>query len=115
MLKHRRPVNGRGKVGHVGGSIVGLRRWETVSPAAFRRVDYQPLEGEMDVSSGDVRSGAAGLHGGGVSVREASRVFGLHQDTVRKYAYGGKPPAKKLNAQERAKLQAPRKSATVAN
>ena len=51
----------------------------------------------------------------GVSVREASRVFGLHQDTVRKYAYAGKPPTKKLNAQERAKLQAPRKSATVAN
>ena len=27
------------------------------------KVDNQPVEGEMDVSSGDVRSGAAGLHG----------------------------------------------------
>ena len=47
----------------MGGSIVGLRRWRTVPPAAFYKVDYQPLEGETDVSSGDVRSGAAGLHG----------------------------------------------------
>ena len=46
----------------MGGSIVGLRRWKTVQPAAFYKVDYQPLEGETDVSSGDVRSGAAGLH-----------------------------------------------------
>ena len=62
-------ANGGGKVGHLGGSIVGLRlstlrRWKTVPPATFY-VDYQPVEGEMDVSSGDVRSGAAGLHGGG--------------------------------------------------
>ena len=57
-------VNGGGKVDHMGGSIVGLRRWKTVPPAAFYKVDYQPLEGETDVSSGDVRSGAAGLHGG---------------------------------------------------
>ena len=49
---------------HMGGSIVGLRRWKTVPPATFYKVDYQPLEGETDVSSGDVRSGAAGLHGG---------------------------------------------------
>ena len=60
-----RIVNGGGKVDHMGGSIVGLRRWKTVPPAIFYKVDYQPLEGETDVSSGDVRSGAAGLHGGG--------------------------------------------------
>ena len=60
-------VNGGGKVDHMGGSIVGLRLscWKTVPPATFYKVDYQPLEGETDVSSGDVRSGAAGLHGGG--------------------------------------------------
>ena len=57
-------VNGGGKVDHMGGSIVGLRRWKTVPPATFYKVDYQPLEGETDVSSGDVRSGAAGRHGG---------------------------------------------------
>ena len=54
-------------MGHVGGSIVGLRLStfrETVPSTAFDKVDYQPLEGEMDVSSGDVRSSAAGLHGG---------------------------------------------------
>ena len=43
----------------MGGSIVGLRRWKTVPPATFYKVDYQPLEGETDVSSGDVRSGRA--------------------------------------------------------
>ena len=63
-------VKGGGKVGHVGGSIVGLRlstlrHWKTVPSAAFYKVDYQPLEGKMDVSSGDVRSGAESLHGGG--------------------------------------------------
>ena len=57
-------VKGGGKVGHVGGSIVGLRRWKTVPSAIFYKVDYQPVEGEMDVFSGDARSGAAGLHGG---------------------------------------------------
>ena len=85
-------VNGGGKVCHVGGSIVGLRRWETVPPAAFYKVDYQPLEGETDVSSGDVRSGAAGLQVEGMSVREASRVFGLHRDTVRKMLAYSVPP-----------------------
>ena len=51
--------------------------------------------------------------------------FGLHRffyttsrystDTVRKYAYAEQPPTKKLSAQERAKLKALRKPATVAN
>ena len=45
-----------------------------VSVETFYKVDYQPLEGETDVSSGDVRSGAAGLAWwSGMSVREASR------------------------------------------
>ena len=35
-------VNGGGKVDHMGGSIVGLRRWKTVPPATFFKVDYQP-------------------------------------------------------------------------
>ena len=45
-------VKGGGKVGHVGGSIVGLRRWKTVPPAVFYKVDYQPLRDsslELDV------------------------------------------------------------------
>ena len=33
-------VNGGGKVDHMGGSIVGLRRWKTVRPATFYEVDY---------------------------------------------------------------------------
>ena len=51
-------------MGQVGGSIVGLWRWKTVPSAVFYKVDYQPVEGEMDVFSGEVRSGAAGLPGG---------------------------------------------------
>ena len=39
----------------------------------------------------------------------------ITRDTVRKYAYAEQPPTKKLSAQERAKLKALRKSATVAN
>ena len=45
-------VKGGGKVGHVGGSIIGLRRWKTVPPAVFYKVDYQPLRdssSELDV------------------------------------------------------------------
>ena len=57
-------VKGGGKLCHVGGTIVGMRRRDTVPPTAFCKVDYQPLEGEMDVYGGDVRSGAAGLPGG---------------------------------------------------
>ena len=37
---------------------------KTVPSAAFYKVDRQPLEGEMEVSSGDVCPGASGLHGG---------------------------------------------------
>ena len=42
--------------------IIGLRRWKTVPSAVFRGVDYQPLEGEMDVSSADVSARSPGLH-----------------------------------------------------
>ena len=35
-------VNGGGKVDHMGGSIVGLRRWKTVPPAAFYIVLLRP-------------------------------------------------------------------------
>ena len=41
--------------------------------------------------------------------------LGIARDTVRKYAYAEQPPTKQLSAQERAKLKALRKSATVAN
>ena len=46
----------------------------------------------MDVSRGDVLSGSPGLPSGGMSVREASRVFGLHRDTVRKMLAYSVPP-----------------------
>ena len=104
-----RLVNGGGKVDHMGGSIVGLRRWKTVPPATFYKVDYQPLEGETDVSSGDVRSGARACMVEGMSVREteASRVFGLHRDTVRKMlAYSVPPGYRREGPPRRPKLEA---------
>ena len=51
----------------------------------------------------------------GLSPRAIARELGISRVTVRKYAYAEKPPTKKLSAQERAKLMAMRKSATVAN
>ena len=55
-------VNGGGKVGHVGGSIVGLWRWKTVPSAVFYKVDYQPVEGEMDVLSDGAMTVCRGYH-----------------------------------------------------
>ena len=51
----------------------------------------------------------------GLSLRAIARELGISRVTVRKYAYAEQPPTKKLSAQERAKLQALRKSTTVAN
>ena len=51
----------------------------------------------------------------GLSLRAISRELGIAPDTVRKYAYAEQPPTKKLSVQERDKLMALRKSATVAN
>ena len=61
-------VNGGGKVDHMGGSIVGLRLStfrKTVPSTVIYEVDQQPVEGEMDVPSGDVRARSPGLPGGG--------------------------------------------------
>ena len=55
----------------------------------------------------------AGLKG--LSLRAIARELGISRVTVRKYAYAEQPPTKKLSAQERAKLQALRKSTTAAN
>ena len=74
---------------HVGGTIVGMRRRDTVPPTAFCKVDYQPLEGEMYVR---VRRACLAE---GMSVREASRVFGLHRDTVRKILAYSVPPGER--------------------
>ena len=51
----------------------------------------------------------------GLSLRAIARELGISRVTVRKYAYAEQPPTKKLSAEERAKLIALRKSATVAN
>ena len=100
-------VNGGGKVDHMGGSIVGLRRWKTVPPAAFYKVDYQPLEGETDVSSGDVRSGAAGLHGGRHERSGSLPGVRPHRDTVRKMlAYSVPPGYRREGPPRRPKLEA---------
>ena len=64
VIRPKLGVKGGGKEGQVGGSIVGLWRWKTVPSAVFYKVDDQPVEGAMDVFSGDIRSGAAGRPGG---------------------------------------------------
>ena len=51
----------------------------------------------------------------GLSLRAIAKELGIARDTVRKYAYAEQPPTKQLSAQERAKLKALRKPATVAN
>ena len=51
----------------------------------------------------------------GLPLRAIARELGIPRVTVRKYAYAEQPPTKKLSAQERAKLMALCKSATVAN
>ena len=50
----------------------------------------------------------------GLSLRAISRELAF-PSTVRKHVYAEKPPTKKLSTQERAKLKALRKSATVSN
>ena len=53
-----------------------------------------------------VRASSPGLHGGGVSVREASRVFGLHRDTVRNMlAYSAPPGYRRQDPLRRPKLE----------
>ena len=45
-------VNGGGKVGHLGGLNVDIAAFENRTPSdVFYKVDYQPVEGEMDESS----------------------------------------------------------------
>ena len=51
----------------------------------------------------------------GLYLRAIARELGVARDTARQYPYAGQPPTKKLSAQERAKLKALRKPATVAN
>ena len=51
----------------------------------------------------------------GLYLRAIARELGFSRVTVQKYSYAGEPPTKKLSAQERAKLKALRKPATVAN
>ena len=61
-------VKGGGKVGHVGGSNVDIALStfrKTVPSTVIYEVDQQPVEGEMDVPSGDVRARSPGLRGGG--------------------------------------------------
>ena len=44
--------------------LAELWRREIVPSSAFRKAEYQSMEGAMDVCSGDVCAGSAGLHGG---------------------------------------------------
>ena len=68
-----------------GGSIAVFGRLKTVPPVAFHGADFQPVEGVMGVTCGDVFSGSAGLTGGGDERSGgASRVFGVHRDMVHK-------------------------------
>ena len=59
------PVKGGGKVDHVGVSdCLNCGSVENVPSSAFRKADYQSMEGVMDVSRGNVRASSPGLHGG---------------------------------------------------
>ena len=51
----------------------------------------------------------------GMSLQAIARELGIARNTVRKYVHAEKPPTEKLSAKERAKLEALRKSTTVAN
>ena len=77
----------------VGGSIAGRRRLKTGPSATFHRGQPYPVEGVMDVPSVELylRVLRACIVDG-MSIREASGVFGLHRDTVRKMLAHSVPP-----------------------
>ena len=76
----------------VGGPIAGFGRWKTVPPAAFHSADFQPVEGAMDVFTWRcIFSVRRACLVEGMSVREASRVFGVHRDTIRKMLANATP------------------------
>ena len=79
-------------MGHVGGLAADLRRLKSVPSAAIHRLKVKPMDGEMDVTSGRVSEGPQSGNGRGMSIREASRVFGLHRDTLRKMVTYSVPP-----------------------
>ena len=58
----------------------------------MHRFEVVLMGGGMDVPSGHVFAGPTGGYGGKVRIREASRVFGLHQDTVCKMLAYSVPP-----------------------
>ena len=66
----------------VGGSTGVFGRLKTVPPDAFYSTDFQTVEGAMDVSRGDYYRVRRACLVEGMSVREASRVFDLHRDTM---------------------------------
>ena len=60
----------------------------------------------MDVSRGDLRTSSRACMVEGMSVREASRVFGLHRDTVRKMlAYSAPPGYRRQDPPRRPRLE----------
>ena len=64
----------------------------TVPPSAIHRVILDPMDGARDVPGGIYLRVRRAVMVEGMSSREASRVFGLHRDTVRKMLAYSVPP-----------------------
>ena len=70
--------------------LADLWRWKIVPSTAFRKADYQSLEGAMDVPRGAVRASSPGLHGGRDEPSGSLPGVRPARDTVRKMlAYSG--------------------------
>ncbi len=100
-------VKGGAKVEHVGGSTSDLWRLKSVPSAAVHRLDSEPMDGGMDVSRDVYLRVHREVVVEGMSIREASRVLGVHRDTVRKMvAYSVPPGYRRHSPPRRPKLDA---------
>ena len=77
----------------VGGSNAGRRRLKTGLTSTFHRGQPYPVEGEFDATGWNcICASEEYCMVDGMSIREASRVFGLHRATVRKMLAHSVPP-----------------------
>ena len=104
LFMRRRYIGPRGRM------IAGRQhiwRLDTVPSTVIHRVVAYPLGGVRDVSVDVYLRVRRAVMVEGMSVREASRVFGLHRDTVRKMlAYSVPPGYRRKIPPRRPKLEA---------